>query len=206
MKQNIAQSVLILAIAALGLTATQAESFDFKDPKGVNNVRFTLDAPLESTSGTANGISGTVEFDPAHPENLSGTISLETSTLMVANSMMRDHLLGENWMDVAKYPVITFETTGVELEQSKDNAFKVAVTGKLTVKDVTKEITVPATLNYLPGKLADRTNGNLQGDLLVLRTTFIISRSEFGINAGQYEDKVSDEIALKLSIAGAAVK
>ena len=206
MKQNIAQSALILATAILGLNAIQAESFDFKDPKGVNNVTFSIDAPLEYISGTGNGISGNVEFDPAHPEKTSGTITLETSTLMVANSMMRDHLLGENWMNVEKYPVITFETTGVETEQSDGNAFKLAVTGKLTVKDVTKEITVPATLNYLPGKLADRTNGNLQGDLLVLRTSFTITRSEFGINAGQYEDKVSDEIALKLSIAGAAVK
>ena len=206
MKQNIAQSALILAIATLGLTAIQAESFDFKDPKGVNNVRFTLDAPLESTSGTASGISGTVEFDPAHPENTSGTITLETNTLMVPNSMMRDHLLGENWMNAEKYPEITFETTGAETEQSDDNVFELAVTGKLTVKGITKEITVPVTLNYLPGKLADRTGGKLQGDLLVLRTSFTITRSDFGINAGQYEDKVSDEIALKLSIAGAAVK
>lgn len=206
MKQNITQSVLILAFAILGLNAVQAESFDFKDPKGVNNLTFSVDAPLEYISGTANGISGTVEFDPAHPEKTSGTITLETSTLMVANSMMRDHLLGENWMNTEKYPAITFETTGVETEQSEGNAFKLAVTGKLTVKDVTKEITVPATLKYLPGKLADRTNGNLQGDLLVLRTAFTITRSEFEINAGQYEDKVSDEIALKLSIAGAAVK
>jgi polyisoprenoid-binding protein YceI len=206
MKQNIVQSALILAIATLGLTAAQAESFDFKDPKGVNNVTFSIDAPLEYISGTANGISGTVAFDPEHPEKTAGTITLETSTLMVANSMMREHLLGENWMDVENYPVITFETTEVEMEKSDGNGYKLAATGKLTVKGVTKEITVPVTLNYLPGKLADRTNGNLEGDLLVLRTHFTITRSEFEINAGQYEDKVSDEIALKLSIAGAAAK
>jgi polyisoprenoid-binding protein YceI len=206
MKNNIAQSVLFLAITSLGLNAVHAESFDFKDPKGINNVTFSLDAPLESTSGTANGISGTVKFDPAHPENTSGAITLETNTLMVANSMMRGHLLGENWMNVEKYPVITFETTGVATEQSNGNSYQLSVTGKLTVKGITKEVTVPVALTYLPGKLADRTNGDLQGDLLVLRTTFTISRSDYGINAGQYEDKVSDEIALKLSIAGAAVK
>jgi polyisoprenoid-binding protein YceI len=40
--------------------------------------------------------------------------------------------------------------------------------------------------------------------LLVIRASFVIKRSDFGINKGQMEDKVSDEIQLNLSIAGQA--
>lgn len=206
MNNRIIQTAQMLAFAFIGALTTQAESFDFKDPKGINNITFTIDAPLEYISGTANGISGTVEFDPAHPENTSGTITLETHTLMVANSMMRDHILGDQWMEVEKYPTITFVTTNLEGVESDGNTVKAIATGTLTIKETTKEIAVPITLTYLPGKLADRTNGNMQGDLLVLRTSFSISRSEFGINAGNNEDKVSNDILLKLSIAGAAVK
>jgi hypothetical protein len=45
-----------LALAALLSThALAAEvAFDFKDPKGVNNIVFKLDGPLESISGTTN--------------------------------------------------------------------------------------------------------------------------------------------------------
>ena len=42
----------------------------------------------------------------------------------------------------------------------------------------------------------------LQGDLLVIRAKFTVKRSDYGINKGQGEDKVSDDIALDLSIAG----
>ena len=58
----------ILALSTLAGTALAAPlSFDFKDPKGVNNVQFKLDAPLESITGTGTGISGRVSFDPARP-------------------------------------------------------------------------------------------------------------------------------------------
>ena len=71
---------------------------------------------------------------------------------------------------------------------------------------MSKDITVDAKVTYLPGKLGDRTGGKLQGDLLVIRTEFKIKRSDYNIQPGQRLEKVSDEIALSLSIAGAAPK
>ena len=63
-------------------------------------------------------------------------------------------------------------------------------------------MTVPVRLTYLKGLLAKRNR--VPGDLLVLRADFKIKRSEYEINAGNNEEKVSDEIELKLSLAGAA--
>jgi hypothetical protein len=48
--------------------------------------------------------------------------------------------------------------------------------------------------------------GNHEGDLLVIRASFTIKRTDFNINPGQYEDKVANEIALTFAIAGAAPK
>ena len=44
----------------------------------------------------------------------------------------------------------------------------------------------------------------MKGDLAVIRTSFTLKRSDFGINPKAPEDKVSDEIAVSLSIAGAS--
>ena len=86
-------SLLALTSAALSVTAAPLE-FDFKDPKGVNNATFKLDAPLESISGSANGVSGTVKFDPAKPEEVQGKIIVDASTLHVGNPLMLEHLRG----------------------------------------------------------------------------------------------------------------
>ena len=77
------------------------------------------------------------------------------------------------------------------------------VTGPFSLHGVSKEITVPVKFTYLKDKLSARVP-KMKGDLLVIRANFIINRADFNIQKGKYEDKVSDEINLSLSIAGAA--
>src|SRR5208337_3836678 len=102
MTQNLA---IVFALAGLGAGALAAPlDFDFKDPKGVNNATFKLDAPLEAISGSADGITGSVSFDPAQPEVTKGKIVVAAASLQVPNPMMKGHLHGPMWMDVQKYP------------------------------------------------------------------------------------------------------
>ncbi len=195
---------IFLLLLSLGLPAAAVAApltFDFKDPKGVNNVVFKADAPLESINGTASGVTGTVTFDPLKADALKGKIIIAAASMHVGNPTMKEHLHGEKWMNVAKHPTLTFEVTGAESAVTAGNSTVAKVTGNLTVKGVTKQITVPVKLTYLKDRLKDRVP-NLQGDLLVLRADFKIKRSDFGINAGAAEDKVADEIELTLSLAG----
>lgn len=193
-----------MALAVAWTSHAAGMKFDFKDPKGVNTVTFTLDAPLEAISGSANGISGTVSFDPANPAATTGKIVVETASMHVPNPTMKEHMHGKDWMDVAGHPTLTFEAVSLSNVQTQGDVTTAQVAGKLTLKGVTKSVTVPVRMTYLKDKLADRTNGRMKGDLLVLRADFIIKRSDFGINPGAPTDKVSDEVALKLSVAGSA--
>ena len=60
-------------------------------------------------------------------------------------------------------------------------------------------------MTYLADKLGARVGDpKVQGDLLVLRATFQINRSDFNIMPGAMTDKVAESIRLSLSIAGAA--
>jgi polyisoprenoid-binding protein YceI len=197
---------LFLALTGLNLAAfADTENFDFKDPKGVNNVVFRTDAPLESINGTATGISGSVNYDAASPGSLKGKIVVDAATLHVPNAMMQGHLQGAQWLDVAKNPEITFEVTSVDNVKTADNMTTADVTGNFTLHGVSKQISIPGVkITFLKDKLKDRFP-NLQGDLLVIRAAFTIKRSDFDINKDKYEDKVSDEIQLNLSIAGQAV-
>ena len=197
----------LLATVLVSAAYAAPRSFDFKDPKGVNNVQFKLDAPLETTTGTASGISGTVVFDAAAPAATTGRIVLETKSLTVGNPLMAEHLHGANWLDVAKYPEITFDAAKVANVKTKGAQITADVTGNLTVKGVTKEVTVPVSFTYLPDKLGARFGDDkIKGDLLVLRATFEINRNDFNIQPGQYTDKVAETIQLSFAIAGAAPK
>ena len=202
------KSTIITVITALGFAAASAapQTFDFKDPKGVNHAKFTLDAPLETISGVANGVSGTLTVDTDKPEATSGTITVETKSLHVENPLMKEHMLGADWLDAEKNPSITFKVNSLKDFKMSDGKASATVVGAFSVKGVEKEIEVPATVTLLPGKLGDRTGGKMQGDLAVIRTSFTIKRSDYGINPKAPEDKVADEITVTLAIAGASPK
>ena len=196
---------ILALIASVGIALAAPQSFDFKDPKGINNAGFKLDAPLESINGTASGISGTVTFDPENPVTTQGKIVVDTGSLMVPNSMQRGHMLSDKWLDAAKFPEISFESKEFKNVKTDGNTTTADVTGTFTLKGISKELTVPVKLTYLKDKLGDRMP-NTKGDLLVIRASFSIKRGDFNINPGQFEDKVSDTIELTLSIAGASPK
>ncbi len=208
MKTSLRTSLLAAAaLSAAAHTAVQAapQSFDFKDPKGVNNVQFKLDAPLESITGTATGLSGSISFDAGKPEATTGRIVLDTASLTVGNPLMGEHLRSAKWLDAARHPAITFEAVSFANVRKKDAQILADVTGKLTVKGITKETTVPVSFTHLPDKLGARLGDpKLKGDLLVLRASFEINRSDFDLQPGQMTDKVAETIHLSLSVAGAA--
>jgi polyisoprenoid-binding protein YceI len=196
--------VLLLALGSLNSTSVAAtQTFDFKDPKGVNNAVFKLDAPLEAISGNATGVSGTVNFDPENPAATHGKIVVAASSLHVGNPMQQQHLLSDKWMDAAKYPEISFEAKDLKNVKTSGDVTTADVTGTFTLKGTSKEITVPVKFTFLKDKLGQRVP-NMKGDLLVIRSSFTVKRSDFGIMPGQAEDKVSDAIELTLSIAGAS--
>ena len=195
---------VVAGVTTAGLLAAPLK-FDFKDPKGVNNIQFRIDAPLESTSGQGTGITGEVAFDPTAPAATTGRIVLATASLTVGNSMMKEHLQGPMWLDAVKFPEIVFEAKSLAGSVTTGATTKADVTGVLTLHGVAKEITVPVTLTYLAGKLGDRFGKHeMKGDLLVLRANFAVNRSDFGIMPGKMTDKVAERIDLSLSLAGAA--
>ena len=199
-------SAIILVVVAIFLEARAENlSFDFKDPRGVSNVAFSLDAPLESINGTAKGIAGTVIVDLDDLSTAKGKVVIATKSLVVPNPLMRMHLLSKDWLNARSNPEISFEITKVgRVTKTGAHASEVEVTGAFTLNQVTKEVVTKADVVYLPGKLGETTNNKIHGDLLVVRSNFKIRRSDFRIRPGEFLDKVSDEISLSVNMIGSA--
>src|SRR6185312_13465835 len=141
-------------------------------------------------------------FDPENPGAAKGKIVVAASTMTLPNSMQQGHMRSPMWMDVAKYPEISFEAKELQNVKTEGDVTTADAVGTFTCKGVSKEMTVPVKMTYLKDKLSQRMP-NMKGDLLVIRSTFNIKRSDFNINPGQMEDKVSEAIEISLSVAGA---
>ena len=64
------------------------------------------------------------------------------------------------------------------------------------------EMVIPVKITYLKGLLEKRNR--VPGDLLILRSRFLVKRDDFEIRAGEKLDKVANEIEISLNLAGAA--
>lgn len=89
------------------------------------------------------GFTADLTLDAAKIENSRVNVTMDASSLDSGVEEFDGHLYGEKFFNVAKFPSITFASTSV-----KDNGDgTLAITGDLTVKGVTKPVTLDATLN-----------------------------------------------------------
>ena len=204
MKNTLKTLVIASAVFASYSASQAAQSFNFQDPKGVNTISFTLDAPLESIGGTTNGVTGDVHFDINKPNSIKGTITVDATSIKVPNPVMLDHLHSEGWINSGKYGEIVFTAESVSNVTKNGDQVTADVTGTFSLHGVSKAVTAPVKFTYLPGKLKARNGGDADGDLLVMRANFEINRSDFGIKPGQATDKVAEEIAVSFALVGYA--
>lgn len=203
-------------LAIYALWGFVPKQYDFKDPKGVNAATFVVDSFIEPIVGYANGISGTITFDPAKPEDTRGKIVIDAKSVRVTHATMTEHLHSPNWLDVQRFPTIEFEikqirnlrktaTSAAVLEEPEIRAdiYHAEVVGDFTCKGITKQITVPVTLTHLP-RMLQRRSRNMEGDLVVVRTEFKIDRRDFGIHGGVPLIQVGPEVTIRVSIVGVA--
>ncbi len=164
--------------------------------------------------GTINIKSG--EINVSDGQVSGGQMVLDMSTLAVVgpegsdaemNEKLRGHMMSPDFFDVENHPEATFEITGVTLHegtmaeeeadprQDEINAYKVAnpshmVSGNLTIRGETRNITFPAML-------AVNTNGQVD-----VTAKFNIDRNEWGISyPGKPDDLIRDQVHLGISVS-----
>ena len=194
------QITLIISCLNSQIGATESV-FDFKDPKNVNNIIFQMDAPLESINGSGDKISGNVTFNPEKPELTKGKITLESASLHVGNPVLKEHMHGKDWLEVDKYPTISFSLHKLH-EIKKDGInYSAQAHGKMNIRNVTLDMKIPVKITFLKGMLVKRNR--VEGDLLVIRSKFTVKRDDFNIQAGNNLEKVANQIEISLNVAGA---
>jgi len=121
--------------------------------------------------GSFAKFTGTAQVDAAAKSLKSISLEIDTNSLQTDFDMLTTHLKSPDFFEVRRFPTAKFESTKIEPGQ---------ITGKLTLHGVTKEITIPATI-----QISDTG--------LHLSSEFTINRLDYGINFDpkKVEDKVS---------------
>jgi polyisoprenoid-binding protein YceI len=144
-------------------------------------VQFKIKNLGFNVNGSFSGLAGNIQFDPAHPDQCHFDVSLDAASVNTDNSMRDEHLQKDNYFDVKTYPRIHFQSTKI-LPADKAGAF--IISGKLTIKNTTKEISFSFTAT------ASQTG-------YVFKGSFRINRKDFQVGGSS---TISDELDLMLNI------
>jgi polyisoprenoid-binding protein YceI len=147
----------------------------------VDHMGFSV---LQGGFGTPKG---TLTIDPRNPSAAKLSLTFPMSAITTTSPLFKEHLSSANWFDVAKYPEATFVSTAVVARGATAQ-----VTGDLTVKGVTKPVTLQVRF-YGAG-----ANPMSKALTIGFSATGTLKRSDFGLGAAPV---VSDEVKLTINAA-----
>lgn len=188
------------AVAALALSygAVQAQDAYNRNPVEVRAGTYTLDPAHSKITWSVNhfgfstytgqfaGGTGTLTIDPKAPPAAKLDVTVDARQVGTLNKALDDHLKSADFLDVANHPTARFTSTRVVRtgERTAD------VQGQLTLRGVTKPVTLKATFNQSGVNPVDKVYS------LGFDATAKIKRSEFGVSYAV--PAVSDEVTLHL--------
>ena len=151
-------------------------------------------AMVTKVRGSFNEFTGSGTFDAENPANSQLTLTVQAASIDTRNADRDAHLRSNDFFAMEQYPEITFSSTAVD--QVDDEHYR--VTGDLTVKGVTKPVTVDFEL---AGGAVD-PYGNLR---IGLEGTTTINRKDFGVSWNANLDAggvlVSEKVVLEFEVS-----
>jgi polyisoprenoid-binding protein YceI len=137
-----------------------------------------------------NKTSGTVVLDKAAKTG-SVDVLIDMKSVETGSTVLNEHIQGEDFLDTSKYPTATFKSTKVIFDGEKP----VAVEGNLTIKDVTKPVTLTVT------HFVNMPHPMLKVDAIGADASVVIKRTDF--HAGKYAPYVGDDVTITISLEAA---
>jgi polyisoprenoid-binding protein YceI len=143
---------------------------------------------VSTVRGAFTKVSGTVQYDANDPSKDSLQATIDATSVDTRVEMRDNDLRSSNYLDVQKYPTITFVSKKVEAA----GAGKLKITGDLTIHGVTKEVVLDVDGPSAPIK--DPWGNQRMG----VSATTTINRMDFGVAGGK--GMIGDDISITLDI------
>jgi len=143
---------------------------------------------ISNVPGEFDKFDGQVIYSPTDLSNSKANITIDVASINTRIDKRDAHLKSPDFFDAAQFPTITFVSTKFT---------PTAITGNLTMKGVTKEITIPVTIS---GPVKTMMGGQAIG----ITGSVTINRQDYGVNWNKVLDQggvaVSNDVAISISI------
>ena len=108
-----------------------------------SSVKFKIkNFGFNNVTGSFKGLQGSVQFIPENLAASSMDVTVDAKSVNTGINLRDNHLRKEEYFDVKKYPVIRFVSSKITPSSKAGTLF---IFGKLTIKNVTREISFPFT-------------------------------------------------------------
>ena len=177
-------SLLLLITAPLW-----AEAETYKLDPVHSSVHFRVSHNSVSTfQGGFNAVDGQIVFDEANPSNTSFEITVDANSVDTRNERRDGHVKSPDFLNAAQFPNLTFKSQSVR--KTGEDAYEVS--GKITIRGVTKDIT--AVVRQIGARDLGR-GGFRRG----FSTELKINRRDFNVSYGNPEG-LGDEVTLIIDV------
>jgi polyisoprenoid-binding protein YceI len=151
-------------------------------------------AMVTTVRGAFKEYSGEAHLDAENVANSSARIEIQAASIDTGNADRDEHVRNSDFLEVEKYPTITFVSTGAE--QTSEDEF--VLHGDLTIKETTK----PVSVTFEKTGEGEDPWGNFR---VGFEGKTVINRTDYGVNFqvpfGKGSVVVSDKVTLEFDIA-----
>src|SRR5215469_8751783 len=150
---------------------------------------------ITTVRGNFQSARGTIIIDEADLSRSSVEVEIDAASLVTGVEYRDNHLKSADFLEVEKYPLITFKSTRVETADGEH----AKVIGDLTIHGVTREVA-------LDTELTGRGKSPMGKDVVAFEADTSISRKDFGLVWNMPLETggmlVSDTIKIELAVEG----
>jgi polyisoprenoid-binding protein YceI len=151
-------------------------------------------AMVTKVHGSFKDFEGHLHIDAADPKQSSARVVIQAKSIDTGSDDRDTHLRSNDFFSMDEYPTITFQSTGAE--RVDDDHFR--VTGDLTIKDVTKPITIEFELTGVAQDPWGQQRIGFEGSTTV-------NRKDWGVNWNTALEAggvlVSDKVKIELDLS-----
>ena len=144
---------------------------------------------MMTVRGYFDEVSTTADIDPDHPETATIEATISTASIRTNNGIRDNDIRSSNFLEVEKFPVITFKSTSVQTVDS--NHF--TLNGDLTIKGNTRPVSLAVT------RYGEFNDPGMMGHRISYGAQTKINRKDFGLTFHAVLDGrvvVSEEIQI----------